>query len=122
MTPVHRSLASDTLTFDLHEEMRTVGAELAPASRIARTLVKEGPMRVTLIGVSAGGAMHEHVAQGPITIHVVAGEIIVEAKGEELMLSVGALAALDGGVRHSVRSPSGGYFLLTLSVPERPAS
>jgi quercetin dioxygenase-like cupin family protein len=122
MSPVQRTLSSDALTFDLHEEMRIVGTELgAESSRIARTLVKEGAMRVTLIGIKAGGAMHEHVAPGPITIQVLAGEIILEAKGEEMTLGVGGLAALDHGVRHAVRSPGGGYFLLTHSMPERGA-
>jgi hypothetical protein len=69
MSPVHRTLASSALAFDLIDEMRIVRAELdAGHSRIVRTLVKEGPLRLTLIGVRGGGGMHEHAAEGPITM------------------------------------------------------
>jgi hypothetical protein len=57
MTPVHRTLQGDVLAFDLAHEMRTVRDELAAGhERIARTLVKEGPLRLTLIGLNPGGA------------------------------------------------------------------
>lgn len=115
MSPVHRALSSSVLAFNLTDEMRIVHSELdAGHSRIARTLVKEGPLRVTLIGVSAGGGMHEHVAEGPITIHALEGELTVRADGEARTLRSGGLMALDGGVRHDVSSNEGGLFLLTL--------
>lgn len=119
MSPVHRTLASPVLAFDLVDEMRLVQAELdAGHSRIARTLVKEGPLRLTLIGVRAGGAMHEHVADGPITIHALQGTIVVHAANETRTLTAGGMMALDAGVRHDVSSNDGGLFLLTLIAAE----
>ena len=119
MSPVHRTLAGAVLAFDLIEEMRVVRAELdAGHSRIARTLVKVGPLRLTLIGVGSGGGMHEHVAEGPITIHALEGTIAVHAGGETRTLAAGGLMALDGGVRHDVSSNDGGLFLLTLIAPD----
>lgn len=119
MSPVHRTLASSALAFDLADEMRIVRSELdAGHSRIARTLVKEGALRLTLIGVRAGGGMHEHVADGPITIHALEGTIVVHAAGETIRLAAGSLVAIDGGVRHDVSSSEGGLFLLTLIAPE----
>jgi len=98
--------------------MRTVRAKLdGGRSRIARTLVKEGPLRLTLIGVRPGGGMHEHVAEGPITIHALEGTIVVHASGEVRTLAAGGLMALEGGVRHDVSSNEGGLFLLTLIAP-----
>ncbi len=115
MSPVNRTLANAVLSIDLTSEMRTVRAELAGGhARIARTLVKEGPLRLTLIGVSPGGALHEHVAEGPITIQVLEGSIVLHAAGETHVLGTGALMALDGGVRHDVSSQDGGFFLLTV--------
>ena len=120
MCPVRRTLSSPVLTFDLADEMRMVRAELdAGHSRIARTLVKEGSLRLTLIGVRAGGGMHEHVAEGPITIHALEGAIVVRTEGEARPLPAGGLMALDGGVRHDVSSSEGGLFLLTLIAPDR---
>ena len=117
MTPVHRTLHGDVLEFNLDDEMRTVRGELAEGhARIARTLVKEGALRVTLIGLSRGGAMHAHHAEAPITIQVLEGGIVLEAGGETRSLAAGALAALDAGVRHAVSSGDGGLFLLTLAA------
>ncbi len=119
MSPVQRPLSSAVLAFDLADEMRIVRSELESGhARIARTLVKEGPLRLTLIGVHAGGGMHEHVSEGPITIHALDGAVVVRAGGAERTLPPGSLVALDGGVRHDVRSESGGIFLLTLVARE----
>ncbi len=115
MSSVNRTLASAVLSIDLSSEIRTVRAELAAGhARIARTLVKEGPLRLTLIGVSPGGTLHEHVAEGPITIQVLEGSIVLHAAGETHVLGTGALMALGGGVRHDVSSEDGGFFLLTV--------
>jgi quercetin dioxygenase-like cupin family protein len=115
MSPVHRTLSSPVLTLDLANEMRIVRSELeAGRSRVARTLVKEGPLRLTLIGIGAGSGMQEHSAEGPITIHVLEGDIVVRAEKEARTLAPGGLMAIDGGVRHDVSSGAGGVFLLTL--------
>jgi quercetin dioxygenase-like cupin family protein len=118
MTPVHRSLAGDVIALDLSEEMQIVRDELAEGhARIARTLVKEGPLRLTLVGLSPGGAMHEHEAGGPVTIHVLDGELELNAGGETRAHRVGTLIALDRRVRHAVSSSRGALFLLTLAAP-----
>ncbi|HUX34617.1 MAG TPA: hypothetical protein VMV51_12180, partial [Gemmatimonadaceae bacterium] len=110
-------LQSDVLMFNLADEMRTVRDELATGhARIARTLVKEGPLRLTLIGLSPGGAMHAHHAEAPITIQVLEGAIVLDVGGELRSMATGALAALDHGVHHAVSSAGGGLFLLTLAA------
>jgi hypothetical protein len=45
--------------------------------------------------------------------------IVLEAGGGIHRLTNGALAALDGGVRHAVSAPEGGFFLLTLGGQAR---
>ena len=93
---------------------------MARPTRIARTLVKEGALQVTLVGIGAGGVIRPHQADAPITIHVLEGEILLEAGGDIQRLTQGSLAALDGGVRHAVSAPQGGFFLLTLTGRARP--
>jgi quercetin dioxygenase-like cupin family protein len=118
MTPVHRALAGDVLALDLGKEMQLVRGELAAGhARIARTLVKEGPLRLTLVGLGPGGVMREHEAGGPVTIHVLDGELELDAGGETRVHRVGALIALDRRVRHAVSSSRGALFLLTLAAP-----
>lgn len=117
MTPVHHSLAGDVLTFDLAEEMQLARDELAAGRvRVARTLVKEGALRLTLVSLGAGASIHEHDAEGPITIHVLDGELELSAGGESRSHGPGALIALDKRVRHAVSSARGAMFLLTLSA------
>jgi|SoiMethySBSTD1v2_1073268.scaffolds.fasta_scaffold84257_3 quercetin dioxygenase-like cupin family protein len=116
MTPVDRKLSRAVLGFDLEAELQTAREELrAGPSRMARTLVKEGPLRVTLVGLGPGGTIRPHQADAPITIHVLEGEILLETGSEIHRRSKGSLVALDRGVRHAVSAPNGGFFLLTLT-------
>lgn len=120
MTPVHRSSGGDVLAFDLDAETRTARNELAAGSaRIARTLVKEGPLRLTLVGLSPGGTLRPHQVDAPIAILVLEGEILLEAGGKTRPLPTGSLVALDGGVRHAASAPRGGFFLLILAAREK---
>lgn len=115
MSPVRRPLAGEALFVDLARERETVQRELASASgRIARTLVKQGALRATLVALKPGGELQEHTASGPITIHVLEGDMDVAAQGANHALSEGHLLSLDGGVPHSVSSSEGAMFLLTL--------
>jgi quercetin dioxygenase-like cupin family protein len=83
-------------------------------ARVARTLIKDGPVRIVLIGVRPGGALAEHTAEGPITIQVLEGSLELEAAGNRTTLGVGMLLHLRGGVPHAVTSAEGAFFLLTV--------
>jgi quercetin dioxygenase-like cupin family protein len=115
MSPVQHQVTGAALAFSIEDEMRTVRDELSKGGdRIGRTLVKDGALRVTLIGVRPGGGRPVHTSRGPITIHVLEGAIEVEARGTRWPLGEGKLLALDGGVPHNVTSAGGGIFLLTV--------
>ncbi len=115
MSPVRHRVSGAVLSFPLVEEMHRVRGELASSeTRIARTLVKEGPIRVTLVAVAPGGALHEHTADGPVTIQVLDGDLELDAGSRTWPADAGTLLALEAGVAHAVRSPSGCVFLLTV--------
>jgi len=118
MSPVRHPVSGVALSFALETELETVRRELAHAAgRVARTLVKEGPLRLTLVGMGPGGHLRPHQAAGPIAVQVLEGAVEFEAEGRTWPLAAGALLVLDAGVTHEVRSAEGGFFLLTVVAP-----
>jgi len=82
--------------------------------RSSRTLVKEGPLRLTLVELGPGGELAPHRAPGPATMHVLEGTVVFTALGQEYPVAAGEILVMEGGVEHSGRSASGGVFLLTV--------
>lgn len=119
--PLQRPLSGDILLFDIDEEREhAADPELIERSgRNARTLLKDGPLRVTLVVLGSGGELAEHEAAGPITVQVVEGRIRFRAGDDEHDLGPGQLLAAGPGIRHRVTSDHGAAFLLTVSHPER---
>jgi quercetin dioxygenase-like cupin family protein len=117
MPSIQRPLSGDVLVFDIGEEReRAADADVISRSgRNARTLVKMGPLRVTLVVLGPGGELAEHEAPGPITLQVVQGRIRFTVEGEQHDLGPGQLLAAGPAVRHSVASREGAAFLLTVS-------
>lgn len=116
MSSLDRPLSGSILRFALAEERGRVddAALLERHGRNARTLVKEGPLRVSLVMVRAGGSIVPHRADGPITVQVLDGGIRFHAAGQEHRLAAGDLLAVPAGVEHAVGSDAGGTFLLTV--------
>jgi hypothetical protein len=58
MSSTHRAFNGDVLVHHLTQDERLIDSQLlARHGRSARTLVKEGPLRLTVIGVAAGGVV-----------------------------------------------------------------
>ncbi len=117
MPSIERPLSGDML-FRLDDELRAIDdAMVAERGHSARTLLKNGPLRVTLIKTAPNGSIREHHADGPITVHVLSGELQFVTPEKTWDLRAGDLLALEGGVRHSVVSRDGAVFLLTIQQP-----
>lgn len=119
MPTIDRPLSGGSLRFRLEEQIREITGTGLPErqGRSARTLVKDGPLRVTLIVLSAGDSIPEHQADGPITVAPITGEVTLHLADDSEVLRPGDLLALGPGVRHSVESSTGGAFLLTIASP-----
>lgn len=118
MSSVHRTITGDVLIRHLTQDERMLDPELLGRhGRTARTLVKEGPLRLTLIGLAAGGEIPAHRADGPVTIQVTEGDGLVRAIDREYPMHAGDVLVLAAGVEHSVRSQAGCVLLLTLVHP-----
>ena len=119
MSSIDRPLSGAVLRFHLGEERDRVNdpALLERHGRNARTLLKEGPLRVTLVMVRAGGRIAAHRSDGPVTVHVLDGDIRFRASGQEHRLAAGDLLVAEAGLEHDVASDAGGTFLLTVVQP-----
>lgn len=119
MSSIDRPLSGRVLRSHLGEERGRVNdAELLMRhGRNARTLLKEGPLRVTLVIVRAGGRVAAHRAGGPITVHVLDGDIGFGAAGQEHRLAADDLLVVEAGLEHEVASEAGETFLLTVVQP-----
>ncbi len=118
--PIQRPLAGDALRFDLDEETRRASdpEALRRTGRSGRTLLKEGPLRVTLIVLAEGGNIPEHHTEGSLAIQVLRGEMTVTVDGTEHALGVGDLLSIHASVPHAVHSRDGAAFLLTLAIAD----
>lgn len=120
MPSIQRPLSGDVLVFELGEEReRAADPEILERSgRNARTLLKSGALRVTMIVLGPGGSIKEHHADGPITVQPLEGRIRFTIEGTEHDLGPGELLAAGPGVPHAVASDDGATFLLTVAHPE----
>ena len=115
MSSLNRTIEGDVLVHHLKRDEQMIDPTLlARTGRSARTLVKDGPLRLTLIALAAGGSMPPHSAEGPVTIHVLDGDVVFDVDQKEYPLVPGEVLVLGSGVRHGVRSSTGCVFLLTV--------
>ena len=109
--PLHFRLGTRNYAQWVDEEL------LTRSGRTARTLVKDGPLRVTLIALGAGEGMADHRADGPITVQALTGGLRLRSEDREWVLAEGDLFSLEAGAPHSVTSDEGCVFLLTVALP-----
>ncbi len=116
-----RDLAQEILgEFNLDTEINRFAPDSTSAGRRAETLIKNDRLRVVLVTMRTGAALHDHNAPGPITIHTVRGSFAVTVGGEERQVDAGSLISIEAGVRHAVRALDDGAFLLTIGGPLAP--
>jgi quercetin dioxygenase-like cupin family protein len=120
MSSMHRSISGQVLVQHLDHASGTIDAELlARHGRSARTLVKEGPLRLTLMALAPGGSLPPHSTDDPVSIHVVDGDVTFVAIDREYALERGDVLVFAPGVEHAARSTAGTVFLLTVVHEER---
>jgi quercetin dioxygenase-like cupin family protein len=114
-----RALDAPTMSFDIDDEIAKIkaGDQWKAGTRTAITLVKNAALRIVLVAVHKGGTVHQHQAEGPITVAVAEGAIRFRARGEEHRLTRGALLTLGGGIPHEVEADEDSAFVVTVVQP-----
>ena len=115
MSSLDRTLDGDVLVHHLPRDEQTIDAALvAKHGRSARTLVKEGALRLTLLAIAPGGDVPVHHSDDPVSVHVIDGDAAFTAGGQAYELRVGDVIVFGAGVEHAARSTHGCLLLLTV--------
>jgi quercetin dioxygenase-like cupin family protein len=117
---IEGTLSEAVLQFNLTSELDQLHQDeawLHPAGRSSKTLVKYPDLRVVLIAMRANTRMHQHTAEGRISVHTLNGHIRLHLPERVVDLPAGNLLALDQCVSHDVEATEDSAFLLTLSWP-----
>lgn len=120
MPAIQRPLSGDVMVFQLNEERERAWdpATLQKHGRSARTLLKDGPLRVTLVVLGPGGELAEHSAAGPITVQPLDGAIRFAVDGQTYDIAAGEMLTAAAGLPHTVSSVDGAAFLLTVALED----
>jgi quercetin dioxygenase-like cupin family protein len=118
MSSVQRVLDGDVLVHHLRRDEQTIDTVLLEKhGRTARTLVKEGSLRLTLMALAPSNVVPIHKAEGPISVQVLQGDVVFTAAGADYPLEIGDFIVVAAGVDHSLRSEQGCRLLLTVVHP-----
>ncbi len=109
-------LASAVQVVSLAQTAADLRAEPHPAVAGHRQIAifRHGPVTILQFVFEKDGLLKEHQADGVVTIHALAGRLLVIADEEPHELGPGELVALDPAVPHSVRALAPSEMLLTV--------
>src|SRR5258708_26913638 len=108
MSSMHRTLDADVLVHHLTEDERMLDPDLlARHGRTARTIVKDGPLRLTILGLAAGGVLPTHATDAQLTLHLLEGEVTFRPPGRDYSLHTGDVLLLAGGAEQARWSATG---------------
>ena len=111
-------LSGAALSFALSGEEAALRekAATAKAGRAAKTLVKEGAIRVTVVSLRKGVVLQAHQVEGAVSIQVVRGRARVSAAGEDIELAAGGLVVLQERVPHAAAALTDCSLLITVAM------
>ena len=91
------------------------------ADHAAKTIAKQPGVSVVLIALKPGGQMHEHHADGAITVQGIDGHVEFTVGERAVALTRGRLLTVPPGVAHRVRGMNESAFLLTIGEAHDPS-
>jgi quercetin dioxygenase-like cupin family protein len=117
MSSLTRQLAGEKLTFDLSGQAAELREDesYTRSGRAGRTLVKAGPLRLTLTVLAGGVEVGTHHAESPMTIHVLEGELRYRVGDEEFGLGRGQVLFFGPGHAQDIRALEDTALLLTIA-------
>jgi quercetin dioxygenase-like cupin family protein len=109
---------TDVYLINLNNEIAEAGMHRPwPSGVYSKTLLKRDDQRVVLIFLDKDATIHEHHADGSISVQVLKGHISFRAADQEHDLSASEIISLGPSVRHGVKAREESVLLLTISWP-----
>lgn len=122
MLTVEKSHATTKVAPHVHIDLKNEVAGLrqseAQAGRSSKALFKADDLRVVLVSAKAGTRIHEHRADGSVSILAVVGALRLRLGDDSVELGPGQLLALDAGLAHDVEAVTDCAFLVTIAWPK----
>jgi quercetin dioxygenase-like cupin family protein len=114
-------LSGEASLIDLSEEGQSLLAEARQAAqgRAARTVIKEGPLRLTLLALKQGAEVAEHRAGGPVSIQLLEGEVTIGIGQVRHWVTRSKALVLEANVVHSVAAAEDSLILLTIAIAQK---
>jgi quercetin dioxygenase-like cupin family protein len=114
-----RRLSGKVLSFMLGAEDDTLRefAEESQTGRAGKTLLKEGPLRITLVALKKGTALPSHHVAGPVSIQTIRGCLRLTTEKGDVDLPAGTLISLGPGIAHAAKAQSDCAILITFAMP-----
>lgn len=113
-----RRLSGNMLRWLLGAEDDTLRefAQSSKTGRAGKTLVKQGPLRITLVALRKGTILPSHQVAGPISIQTIRGCLRVTTDRGETDVLAGGLMVLGPGVAHTAKAHDDCAILITFAM------
>ena len=113
-----RRLSGKVLRFliDAEDETLREFADASKSGRAAKTLVKQGPLRVTLVALKGGTALPPHQVDGPVSIQILRGCLDLTTDKGAIPLPSGILVTLEAGLTHAATAVEDSAILITFAM------
>ncbi len=117
VSSITRALTGDNLTFDLSEQIGELRRDESyiRRGRSGRTLVKAGPLRLTLTVIAEGVEVGTHHAASPMTLQCLEGRLHYRVGDEESEIGQGEVLFFGPGHAQDIRALEDTALLLTIT-------
>ena len=117
VSSITRALTGENLAFDLAMQIADLRQDerYARSGRLGRTLVKAGPLRLTLTVIAEGAQIGTHHAASPMTLQPIEGALSYRLDEDEFELRQGEVLFFGPGHAQDIRALEDTALLLTIT-------
>jgi len=114
-------ISGSALLLDIERESKEIleAASAAGVKHAAKALIKDGGLRLIILGFLSGSSLREHHAGGPVSIEVLSGTVEIETLEGVQTVRYGSALVLASDVAHSLTAKTDAVLLLTIAWTDK---